>query len=772
VKYLPAVCLAWTIAILGIHEYRVAPRLAEALAVLLTPVTLALPGDILAGWIMRGAGLLALALTILGWREIGRLALRFTGSGRRAGGWSSSLAAGLGISGISVLALGLDGLVFRGLLLPLGLLPAVPALAGFRLPMARFRVPRLQGGTAFWVIALASGLAASSIGALAPISSIDALACHLARSQRLLFLHRYVPYEFDIFTNMAPLWEMLAALLGSIGDALAVNLASPALLAGLALLTYTMARSVLPPFFALGAAALVATNPFLVSLSVQGKNDLLVAFLVVSAMQVLIPRTRSAQAGPCLLAGAIIGLAFFTKYTAAPTLLAVAAVILLSRKRAFPLGMACAGFASTVFPLFIMNWLNTGDPVFPFGWPVFRSPWLSAGVTGQFADLGTVRNIAEWGPYNSEETFARLTALLPFALLLGGLGPALRGWAVAGGAFVAGWIAAPQLRFTAFLFPPASLLAASGLHEMTVRRGPGRFVFRAAVILQLLHTTVSPELADRLKAGLGLELPGSFLERRLTSYAAVSSFISTGLTGIRRILTVGEPKLALLGPRAQTGRFKAFPPAMFVHDSRNLDVLTRRMRRQGWDCLVYNRISSFFWRAHMAESLPTERDLSLWASFWKEHAQPVFESPSLDLKQGYFYVFRFVPGPAKANRAVLPGIEGWIYRMEEEIRAGRPEAARRTLAQLRRAAGDFGILDLVEEERFRNALPESRRKALLESAVAKGFRSPSVFLDLARLELKSGNRSRALKLVDDAARMDPRIDPARARVLVGLDPGR
>jgi len=260
----------------------------------------------------------------------------------------------------------------------------------------------------------------------------------------------------------------------------------------------------------------------------------------------------------------------------------------------------------------------------------------------------------------------------------------------------------------------------------------------------------------------------TYLNRELTSYAAVSSFVSTGLPGVRRILTVGESKLALLGPRAQTGRFKAFPPAMFVHDSRNLPDLARRMHGQGWDCIVYNRMSALFWSRFMVEDIPTERELALWASFWRSHTDLVFESPWGGQVQGYFYVFLLSDHAPKASRAVLPGIEGWICRMQTEMANGHYAEAKKMMAVLRRAAGDFGVVDQIEANLFMNTITTKHRGELLRRARSRGVCSPAVCLDIARYELVAGRPKNALELEAEAMRLDPWLTKVEAKRLLSL----
>ena len=61
----------------------------------------------------------------------------------------------------------------------------------------------------------------------------------------------------------------------------------------------------------------------------------------------------------------------------------------------------------------------------------------------------------------------------------------------------------------------------------------------------------------------------------------------------------------------------------------------------------------------------------------------------------------------------------------------RTAAAQERFDALKRAAGDFAVTDVVEADIFRELMAPERREALLQGAVARRWRSPRVFAELA-----------------------------------------
>ena len=172
--------------------------------------------------------------------------------------------------------------------------------------------------------------------------------------------------------------------------------------------------------------------------------------------------------------------------------------------------------------------------------------------------------------------------------------------------------------------------------------------------------------------------------------------------------------------------------------------------------MLYNRLTAFYWMALMADDPWSARELRLWAAFWRRHAELVWESPTIDIDMGYFYLFRLVPKDVVRSRAVLPGIEGWIHTIEQAPNAALTGVGAGRFNDLEAAAGDFGSVDLIKAGLLRARLSPLAIHDLHVRARARGFRSTSVCDTLARDSLALGRRDEAAGLWREAAALEPR----------------
>ncbi len=761
----------WLVWAYAAHEWRGLDALGLAWRELAAPVAAPTPAGFLRAWAGRIGGLAAFAAVQAACLVAGAAALRLA---RLRASVFTALPAGWALTGGAAAGLALAGIAFPFPVIAVAVLPALlgPRRAARRLVPPPVVVPR-AGVARLAAAVLLGALTVVAIAAQAPQTEVDPLTYHLEKPLRALAAGRFVAHPASYYDYLPPLWEALLLPLFAGGGEPAVRWFPPALLAFLAAGVGRLAGRAGWP-----AAALVASNPFLAGQALMAKNDLCIAAFAVALLPLCAARRPRREGAGAVVIGALAGAAFLTKYTTGGYLLPAAAAALLATgrpaRRFLPPLLGAA--AVVALPLLAHNWLLTRDPVYPAGHAAIASPWFPpiAAVRLREALYGITRQdpgaVSKWrnleGLWSSgEETFLRWAALLPALLVL----PVWRGLDRAALAALAtlavAWAAGPPpVRFGAAMFPIGILIAARATSALPAARpGSWRWLLPALLALQAAHVLLLPSLAAALRAGAGLEDPGAYRARRLTTFAALADVVRTAAGPGARVVLAGDSRAAALLPAS--ARFPAygaaaFPPYRAVAGARDLRDVTRRMRQHGWTWLAYNRLSAFFWRRSLADDPWTERELTLWARWWTTHAERVWESPVTDLQQGYFYLWRLRRAPvpaARRERAALPGLEGWIWTAEARARAGDVPGALARLAALRRAAGDFAVPDIIEAVMLRDRLHPGPRRALLLRATALGWRSPEVFADLAGYAAAAGRDAEARDWIARARTLDPAL---------------
>ncbi|MEK7765739.1 MAG: glycosyltransferase family 39 protein, partial [bacterium] len=681
-------------------------------------------------------------------------------------GWA---AAGTAAWGLSLCGLAFLPVLAAAALAPLGL----RAGARLRLPALPRRIPGLEA--VVWLLALLL----TAIAGLAPESQVDPLHYHYGSPLRTLRLHRYAPWPDNLSDNFPCLWESLLLPLLAWGGETATRLFNPLILAILSVGVFRLARESLPRRWAVTAAAWLAASPFLAFHALSAKNDLLVAAMGFGGLLWLLPGGRQRGSGRrAALAGALSGAAFATKLTGGYLLPAAAVTLAMQgragRRRARPFAAGCLVL---VLPTCVSAWLRTGDPVFPAGYPLFRSAQVSDvsvlrgrenlySVTRQdSADISKWRNFEGlWPPDGGHYTFMRWAVWLPVALLSPGPWPPAARAAWAALAVLAGcwFLGPPAVRYGSPLFPLGVFLAVTGLAHATVRRRgrlwPG--LARSALLLQFVHLATSYGAA--LPAGLGLERSGDFLARTLGSYQQFASVVNRLAPPPARLVSVGEIRQARFLARMDLAMVSAVTCPLFplVHDSRTPGEIWKRIRQRGWTHVLYNRYTAMFWRRSFADDRWTEHDLARWAACWERHAEPLAESHRADPEQGYFYLIRLAPRTTRPVHAVLPGIESWAFRLDEAFRYGDEREPRRVMDAIRRAAGGFAITDAIEAVAFHGRIDPARHEALLRRAVARGWRGVTAFADLAGHAAADGRREEAARWIAAVRAIEPGLSDA------------
>ncbi len=774
------VFLAWAAWCLGVLEVRGLKELSGAVAELAVPVSRARPADFAIVWLGRLAGLAVFLVFQAGCLAWGRL-LAGIAARRRKGGAPLPLALplGWGMVGLGAYACALCGLAFP---LPLGALVVAPLpelwrRRRFRIQLPVPRIPRrgvfaVSGVSRAAMLACLVSLTLMLIAALAPETSGDPLTYDLGNARRTLGEHRFSPWPYSLTDQLHSLWETLLLPLLSVAGETSIRWFNPFLVALIAAGVFRLVRGYADPRWAWGGAALAATSPFLASHAVVAKNDLFVMQLSLTALL-----WAGRGAGAAGMAGFLAGCCFAAKYTGGYILPGLVVFLMAVRRgRREVVSRAhvslILGFLAASLPVMSQRMLTTGNPIFPVGQGIFVSPFFDSnaavrlqehlhGLTRQDPELVSKwRNFeALWNPAGGEFTLLRWAVFLPAVLLAARISVFTRAAWAAFAALAAAWfLGPPQTRYAACLIPLGMFLAVSSLSGLPRRlKRAGAKLLAVALGLQLLHVIASPPLAAAWRAGAGLEAPSAYRARKLTSLDEFSR-LANGIIGKKgRILSHAECRRAVFASRVDMSGFGpvGFPFFPLVHASRTPEEVWKRTRQCGWTHVLYNRLTAFFWRRTLADDPWTAADLALWARFWREHAELVGESPRLDLAQGYYYLYKLVPHAENASFAALPGIEGWVFTFEENRRAGRIREFREGLSALRSAAGDFAAVDVIEAGALRDELDPASRRQLLERAVARGWRSPVVYAELALFYLKEGRRREADELVRRAAALEP-----------------
>jgi hypothetical protein len=615
-------------------------------------------------------------------------------------------------------------------------------------------------------------LAAVAACGMAPETEGDPLTCHYANPLRILGLHRMTAWPFSIHDDYPFLYESLLLPLFSAGGEYAARWFNPFLLALLFPVVYRAGSRFMGKGWAAAGAALAVTSPFLASQAVFAKNDLLLAVFGISAIDA-VSAGRSPRA--FLSAGLFCGGAIATKYNGAYLVPALFLAGLAFRGAPVSrLFLLVPGAVLGALPVMSKNLLFTGDPLYPFAGALFAGPFSSPIMRERLREhlyVLTLQDPSAIGPglvFKSllgagpapDESLGRWFLLLPLLFAVRRIAPEARIHLAALAVILVAWAAGPpHARYAAAIFPSGCILAAYGIGSLAPggRRNLPAVAAGALILAQTVHSTASVLNARMIRAGLGLEDAASYRARRVGPAWAAIQALEKEAVPARRVLLHGENRSALLAVPADFSAFggPTFPPFGDIAASHTAEELVKKLRQRGWTHVIYNRVTAFYWSRSMADDPWSERDLALWSGFWDKHAELVFESPKMDLERGYYYLFRILKAPRVHNRAVLPGIEGWVWRMEKARKEGNRMEFGRLLGSLRRVAGNFGVTDRVEADMAAPGEPREKVRSLLVRAVDRGFRSPAVYRRLAAIAVEEGDFAGAARWARMAGDLEP-----------------
>jgi len=746
-----------------------------ALSSLLTP-GLETSGPYLLGWAAHMLTTAALfLLSQAGFYFVGDLSAGcLLGKGSRRKDILVVLPLGWGVTALASFGIALAGLAFRPVLLAGGL----ACLAGVWLVLRNRRAiaeslgeflvlegSRLVIGGLIFVCVLA-------LAAFAPELDGDVINYHFGTPWQVLRLHKLVEWPFTIFDDYPPLWEMLMLpMLGTAGEGVA-RLFGPLLLLFIGAITIRLASLVLPRPWAAVAAMLAVTSPFLGTVSLIAKNDLLVCVYALLAIETAL-KPAPGGSGGLFLCGLMSGFLFVTKYTGGivpPVIICVALFYsgLTLRKLA---GLA-AGLLAVSAPMLLKNYFMTGDPLYPFAWFLFDSPFTSAKARLRMVENQTyvtiqdpkqmnlwvkVRTVTGNYPFQ-EDCFARWLALMPALLAVKAWSRELKALAVAALLLFAGWVLSPALaRFGIFLFPLGYLLATVGL---SVMGKTGRTLAGVVLTLQALHSLGSLKYLESIKAATGLVFSDKYVERERPTYLAATRAVNEHVPEGGRLLVVGGALTGWLRPRVDSAAFAgtAMPAFKLVHESWTEADLAKKFRQFEWSHVLYNAMNAFFWRRTFADDDWSERDLELWGKFWSHHASVEWESGTENAAEGYFYLLNINKDGHGDYRGVLPGLEGWTHLLFEEARGERIDEALMRVSGLRRTVGYFGSVDYTVWAFLQKVYPDRKCYELLEHAARRGYGNSAMFTALSYYAEKLAMPGKAEYWMNKAMERDPSLN--------------
>jgi hypothetical protein len=472
--------------------------------------------------------------------------------------WLPGLAAGLGCAG----AVGL-GLAAAGWLrpLPIALAGGVALLVGGRDLIAALRAVDWRVGRTTWLLLVlcAAVLASEVIPMLAPPVGGDQTKYQLVYPRLYAEHGGLVDTPWSFWGQMQYLQNFVFALGFALsGDVLARFLNGTVGVLTAVALAALVRRHLLPGAGAI-AGALFFTLPITWSLMTRAGSDLAVALYAALATGALLDWRKHGHEADLRRAGIMAGLAGGSKVMGLLVPALVGGVVLLVLvRRAWPAARtvrlaATYGLlvALTASPCYVRNALETGNPMYPFGYSIFGGRDWSAAASEYLDDYyrqyqTTYASRREGVPYaglsvlrfpwdltmrpESFENGARQSLDVgPFALAFM---PALllvrrrRGAALATaeiGLAYAGIIAAAAWAHPRYVLPGVALALVAALPA--ARRLLGARLFAMAVIVTLAGNTAlvtrlwRPLWPDQARVAAGRLAPEEFLRRHSPRYA-------------------------------------------------------------------------------------------------------------------------------------------------------------------------------------------------------------------------------------------------------------
>jgi hypothetical protein len=489
------------------------------------------------------------------------------------------------------------------------------------------------------------------------------------------------------------------------------------------------ARRVAAASDALVLACVLYLTPFNGILSSRAYIDLGLTFY--SALALLTPWGSWVQ-------GAVLGLAVGTKYLGGYLLIGwIAALALRGRPRAAWRVLVAASVTAGVWG--IRNWLDTGNPVYPFaygwlggvGWGGRSAAEYSAelasygSVTGATAHAAIpwLATVHDKGALDDGSLGPIYLAALPLLIATspaGGRGRGrVLGWLMA--ALWTLWLVSPrQVRYALMLLPPTLAALWPG-----IRRAAGAWPrgWKAASALLPIALVVNLEIslaavylwANPLYVAFGMESRGAYLSRVLeprdpasgrSMYLGLAGWLPGRLPASARTYMLGDAKVYYLPGRWRVNALFN-PPllARVVRDSWTAGGAAKRIRQRGITHVLYNVGGSIHieYTHHLFSWTP--REFAVVEDLFRGWLRPAGREDTTEGDPMYL-LFEVRPG-SWPEPPYLPGVDTRIAGVEEaSIRRGFAEAARKAASLLGEyPASRFLRRRLAPFERGRRSIP-------------------------------------------------------------------
>jgi 4-amino-4-deoxy-L-arabinose transferase-like glycosyltransferase len=589
-----------------------------------------------------------------------------------------SLALGLAAISFLTLALGLAGLLYRGLFIAL-LLAALVALWPQYRPLLADCWQVLRAGPGVGLsrfekalgLYLAFALLLTFLWTLAPPYTWDSLVYHLRYPELYVRNHGVIVPVDTLYAAYPGLLSMLFTAGLLLGSAVIAKLFHLTYLLLTLLLLYLLAGRYFTRLTGWLAMAVLVSSYSILALSASAYVDTALMFHGLLVFYALTRRREGDGRRWSGFAGLVAGLAMGLKYTAFPIPLAAALLILLSgrtRKEAAAdlliFGLA-AGLVAA--PWYLKNWLLTGNPVYPYlfggvGWDAFRSVWLDRAGSGLasrplrllIAPLEMTVMGFEGGEGYSATIGPLFLATVPLlALTWRKMSPGERGFLWRAGLFClvqyAFWLFGVarsallmQSRLLFPIFPLLALLGAWGVERLRLLDRPAfsvswlaRVVVAVALSLEALSLGMLA-LADRpWDVVVGLETRSDYAARHVgTAYTAALDFVNEELPAGANVLFLWEPRSygcrAVCHPDAILDNF-----TFLVHGQGDAASIASRLRDRGIShVLLYQAGLDFL----MQTDPFTDRDLEVLADFRQNYLRLVEDLG------GIYQIYELQPG--------------------------------------------------------------------------------------------------------------------------------
>jgi len=377
--------------------------------------------------------------------------------------------------------------------------------------------------------------------------------------------------------------------------------------------------------------------------------DVAWALFGLLAFDALLRWREGRSRGWLVIAGLMLGFSMASKYLALGLLAAISAAFLLWRRddgvsrllRALAVLLSAA--LLTASPWYLRNWVELGNPVFPFyfgggGWPQARVDQLliymhsfgrGASVRGLLAFLEVFFKPEAFRTIGLE----RLNPLLLLSLLA--LVPPFRKPKRLLGSLilvqsVAWWLGSQQIRFLLPLIPLVSILAALALHDVTGRLSGSTTVRGLALVAAAVFVgaTLFSNLAvvyqlRFLPVIAGLESRDAFLGRVVYDYHAMQTALDE-LAPADRMLMLWDGQSYYCDARCIPDADQAaWLNLTSIHGDHS--AIAAALREEGITLLFVGKGDAEWMIAHDPTGAQAAAYHGFMAAFSQEYTTPVFE---------------------------------------------------------------------------------------------------------------------------------------------------